>query len=280
MTSVPFLRSSRVLVSMQVVLIGGLLMACGDDSSTREPDAGANPGTDGGTTQTDGQVTSPDGGQTTNPDGGTIGRMCGVTGGACDVIAQNCPDSTQGCYFGMPAEGGTPSTMCLGVRMTGGDGAECTYTNDCLPGFTCTPDNRCRSYCCMGASSDCPDGSGQRCVGLAEGENIGVCMPSANCNLVTSEGCTGGQACYVFDTDGSLGCFPVGTGAEGTSCRGGLNECAVGMGCLSTTGSDGMCVRYCRVSMMDADCGGGRMCQMVNGLSLPEDTGVCPPPAA
>jgi hypothetical protein len=269
---------------MQVVLIGGLLMACGDDSEMRGPgtDAGMNPGTDSGTAQMDGQVAVPDGGQggdgSTTPGDSSTGRMCGVAGGACDVIAQNCANSTDGCYLASSGEGMPATTMCLAPNMTGGDGAACSFVNDCLPGLTCSNDGFCRRFCCMGASTDCPAGSGQRCVGLADGENIGVCTPSTSCNLMTNEGCTGGQACYVFASDGSLGCFPAGTKTEGMSC-GALNECAMGLGCFGTAPGSSVCSRYCRVSMMAADCGGGsRMCQMVNGLNLPADTGVCPPP--
>ncbi len=215
----------------------------------------------------------PDGGHFELDSGPSI-RTCGVSRGACDVVAQDCADPNHGCYFASEDVGSLPSTMCREPNMNGGDGDACSYVNDCLPGFTCTNDRRCHRYCCTG-SSDCPAGSGQHCIGLAGAEEIGVCMSSVTCDLRTNEGCSGGNACYVFDANGSVGCFAAGTRTEGMSCTT-LNECASGMGCFQHASPSPECSRYCRFSMAGVDCGGGgRTCAAVAGISLPPSIGIC-----
>ncbi|MDQ3031607.1 MAG: hypothetical protein M3Y87_04260 [Myxococcota bacterium] len=271
------LRSSAVrvsLVSVQVLVLGAALVACGDDPPAR---------VDSGTDVDSGTVTPlPDGGDGGSVipgdagDGGTTGRMCTSPGGACDVIRQDCP-SPQGCFYVATMAGGTPMTMCLEAG-TRGDGIRCDFVNECLPGFTCN-DGLCRHYCCMGSSSDCPAGTGQQCVGLVGSDAIGQCTQAVNCDLVTNEMCAEGRGCYPFSSDGTLGCFSAGTATEGAPCVG-LNGCMPGMGCFGRDGGANACIRFCRVSMMDADCGGGgRMCASAGGLSLPDDFGLCPDPA-
>lgn len=261
---------SPLLVSAQVILLGVALAACGDDNPPADRDSSVPPG-DGG--HVDGAVgPGDDAGMT---DGGGTTRMCGVPGGACDVIRQDCP-SPQACYYVASMMGGTPSTMCIDVNMTGGDGATCSFVNDCLPGFTCNS-GVCRHYCCEGSSSDCPSGTGQFCVGLAGAGEIGQCTASAACTLVAPQtGCPADQGCYIAASDGTLGCFGAGDLAEGAACMN-LNSCVPGTACLSMAGGSGACTKFCRIDMGEADCSAGRTC-MAAGLSLPDGVGICPPP--
>jgi hypothetical protein len=261
---------SRLLISAHVLLLGDAMAACGGDPPPDRTDSGTPPG--------DGSIPGVDGGGGGGGDAGDAGgggRMCGVAGGACDVIRQDCP-SPQACYYVASMPGGTPSTMCISVNMTGGDGATCEFVNDCLPGFTCNG-GVCRHYCCMGSSSDCPAGMGQFCVGLAGAGEIGQCTASATCTLVAPQtGCPTGQGCYIAADDGTLGCFGAGDLAEGAACEN-LNSCMPGTACLSMAGGSGACTKFCRIDMGEADCSAGRTC-MAAGLTLPTGVGICPPP--
>lgn len=211
--------------------------------------------------------TGPPSDGTPSSDGGGGPRMCNA-GGACDVIAQNCP-ATQGCYYARSMMGGKPTTMCAEVTRSGGDGAPCEFVNECLPGFTCNA-GVCRRYCCMGRTSDCP--AGQICIGIAE-TGIGQCTLHAECTLVPNEGCMMNQGCYLISADGTLGCVIAGMLDEGATCAY-LNDCRPGLGCFGVMGGTAMmCMRFCRMSMADTDCGTGRRCVVVRGL--PEGIGVC-----
>lgn len=263
---------SRGLALVGMVVIAGALVACGDDGG-----GGRDSGMVGSDTGTDPVDTGVPPGDTGMPiDSGGGGRMCTAPGGECDVILQNCA-APLGCYYVRADAMSAPTTMCLDVAATGGDGASCEFVNECLPGFTCS-DGVCRHYCCNGSTSDCPSGSGQLCVGLVGSDSIGTCTATASCDLVTNDGCEGTRGCYIAASDGTLGCFAAGSATEGMACTG-TNGCVPGMGCLSMgSGMPASCTKWCRISMGMADCGGTRMCMEVRGIPLPSDVGTCPAP--
>lgn len=219
--------------------------------------------------------------------GGT--RVCTVgPAGACDVILQNCPMATDQCYLASSGAGMPPTTQCAPVMGTLSEGMMCTGLQACADGLFCnaneTP-SRCRHYCCDRAASDCP--IGQSCIPFGDGTtefHVGVCEPSASCEVIPQSGCMATEVCVAF-MDGSRRCQEAGTAAIGASCGGTSGpDCVPDAICVGPTDppdSPQFCREWCRIAMgatPNADCTNTTdTCQAIGGIDA--TFGVCFPAA-
>jgi hypothetical protein len=206
----------------------------------------------------------PGGPDTGHGDAGGGGACTYGTGG-CDLTdTSSCPPmgtTRQGCYPDM----GAPACHPAG---TAAAGASCTNLNDCDAGMVCLSTNTCERLCC--SVSDC--NPGEMCNPLGDGSGmplpngVGFCHRPTSCTVVPQSGCMATEACIVSAMDGSTDCINAGPTAEGGSCD--SSACMAGLGCFTMgSGTPGMCYRFCRTAMGNADCtGSGATCMGVSIL--------------
>ncbi len=141
----------------------------------------------------------------------------------------------------------------------------CTFGNDSTCGradYVCEDYSDTEPICvpkCTSAA-DCNEAGSSTYECKADGH---CGLPAAVCDIVTSDGCSAGKACYP-QQDGTLICYQAGTSGEGAACEY-LNDCQVGLICLN----DGVCHTLCN----DANpCNTGRC-----GIFQDETFGYCLP---
>lgn len=174
------------------------------------------------------------------------------------------------------------------VAGTGSDGAACTSTRDCQPGFACVGEARsgqCRSYCCNGASScselaalhpdrqyfcderplRSPNAEGARAI------DVPVCALAEMCDLSDPFPCTDctcdrDKTCTVVNAQGATGCRVPGEGEQGDAC-----PCSPGHYCHPV---EQTCKLLCNVERDDGVCGDS-LCQAT--ANFPPGWGLCQP---
>lgn len=114
------------------------------------------------------------------------------------------------------------------------------------------------------------DGGGNDSGTDGGGPSTGMC-PDGPCNLLTSEGCSAGQACFFDAMAESPTCMVAGPGGDGDACST-LTDCKEGFHCLG-----GRCRYYCCGSdercPTGQACGGGLICMFVDECDPVEQTG-------
>lgn len=202
---------------------------------------------------------------------------------ATDADAGPVPEPVYACHVRRGETG--PIHRCE-VAGAGQQGAPCTSSRDCAPGFGCVDDEgaaKCLHFCCGGGTSSDDGGSGcehdtycaERPLRDDTSNNplmVPVCTPADNCSLddpypctIDSCTCPEGEACAIVRNDGTTSCVVPGNGLAGEAC-----PCAPGFFCSFATNT---CVKICRTDGSDdMACGTGR-CQAT--VNLPEGYGLC-----
>jgi hypothetical protein len=189
-------------------------------------------------------------------DTGHVGGACTYGTGGCNLTdTSSCPNDASGARQGCYPDDGAPMCHPAGTVQAG---AACTSGNDCDAGNVCLGTNVCARLCCSAA--DC--NTGESCnplndsTGTALPNHAGVCIRPTTCTPLPASGCMGTENCYVTGSDGSTNCVPGGAVAEAGTCDA-TNHCGTGLGCYAVgTPPVYTCYRYCRLSMMNADCTG------------------------
>lgn len=185
-------------------------------------------------------------------DGGS-GGAC-TYGGGCDLRSTTgCPMDASGNRQGCYPQSGSPMCAPAGTAL---DGATCTALNDCDAGLVCLGSGTCARVCCSAA--DC--NTGELCNPLGDGtthmplpNGVGYCHRPAGCTPIPAAGCTAGNTCTTTMADGTTDCVPTGATPEGGDCS--SVNCAEGLGCFTSgTSTAGVCYRFCRRAMGNADC--------------------------
>jgi hypothetical protein len=151
---------------------------------------------------------------------------CGA-GKACSIVAS---DGKLGCA--------TPGTTAFFQPCA--DQSACVAGSGCFgasaTSLTCLP------FCDHGGDDTCPTGSACTATFQTVAGVIGLCMPSASCDIVSGTGCSGNLGCYVGDSSGNPVCVAPGATTEGGSCAV-SNDCLPGLVC-----SKSVCRKLCHDS--------------------------------
>lgn len=225
----------------------------------------------------EGQGEDPnDGGEAGGPisdaggDGADAARPSGTCGnpGDCDLLGQDCGGG-MACRFVVAADAEEPSGLCE-VAGTKGEGEPCVRmagaAPECAEGLICF-EGVCREYCCAAGASDCSV-LGHYCLNV--GTDVGLCIPSDECDLLAQTGCDPEEACYPISR-GTRRCSAPreGAGGPGETCEY-LNDCVAGSACV---GEPSTCRQLCDPSAAEG-CPTDFVCA---GLTGQEGIGVCVP---
>ena len=87
----------------------------------------------------------------------------------CDLFAQDCTGGA-GCYPTAIGEG-----HCTSVHVQGVDGDACSYTNDCVPGLSCSLEGA-KSFChpLCGGPAKKPCTNGKSCIDLSPSADVSI----------------------------------------------------------------------------------------------------------
>lgn len=222
------------------------------------------------------------------PDNPTTAKACDLApdGGAYNA-ADDYGDSPLACRVveapDASAAGVTPACVPAG---TGGDGAHCTVSSDCLPTYDCVAASStdangasstptCQRYCCSGNVECVADEFCDIQPTAQESTlDIPVCMPidpAGGCQLLASEACPTNETCAVVRENGATSCVAVGTAKAHQSCD--ETHCATGLVCLGAA-DQRECYQLCHTADTD-ECTAPQMCK--GGLPLFPDPaiGIC-----
>lgn len=154
--------------------------------------------------------------------------------------------------------------QCTTADRTGIDGATCSGSADCAPGFDCVAGEKgavCRRYCCTGSCELQPSANAgptfcdiQKPVDLSE-HKVPVCMPLKSCKLFAAGECGQDETCAIVTETGATGCIAKGSAKVGEPCD--ADHCEGGLTCLGSPG-DRRCYKLCRIE--GADCAEKESC--------------------
>jgi len=228
-------------------LVGALLLACGDDSSSATPD-----GQDGADALA--EVTADTSNDAIPSD---------TAGTPCDPVLQTGCGENQNCTYVAAAT--TPSCLASGPVPANN---VCSTEDRCERGV-CMSLNATADYCYQvcGADGDCGAGTANLCLTLT-GAAFKVCkIPGIYeaCDLLT-QGCSDPtKACYAVSGEPAPICLNQGTGLAGAECTTAAS-CLKGHACVND-----VCRAMCDLAVADS-CGATATCR-----DFFENTGYCAP---
>lgn len=173
------------------------------------------------------------------------------------------PTSHLGCHV-TKGKDGAVVTQCGAADARGLDGASCSKSSDCAPGFDCTDGEKgpvCRRYCCAGScANQLSSNGGDTFCDVRMGAGLGsqilpVCMPIKACKLLHESDCGEKETCAVVTEKGATSCVPKGEAKVGQPCND--THCDTNLTCLGSPG-DRRCYKLCRVD--STDCGPTETC--------------------
>src|SRR5207237_7748265 len=110
----------------------------------------------------------------------TTYKTCGFECDPRGAGTTGCPTGLT-CFLFKPTVGeDSPACACPSSKRVGVDGATCTSSGDCAPGFLCDQmggGQFCRKICKMSSPTDCPSTPvKQTCTALQNNTVFGVCI--------------------------------------------------------------------------------------------------------
>jgi hypothetical protein len=142
----------------------------------------------------------------------------------------------------------------------------------CIVEVSCAKNNESEPAGAGGDPTTSSSGTGGSTSSSSSGGGDDSCSEDP-CKLVVPQcGCAATDTCTLFGDDGTRGCSPAGTLAQGVECTG--TECGVGLLCLETAAPISTCVKFCST---DADCeapGGLCFYKLENGAGAPVPGGT------
>lgn len=198
---------------------------------------------------------------------------CGMGLGDCDpVLGTGCPSDQRCEIAASPTRG-----VCIPAG-TDGVGENCTAGGaQCSPGLVCAF-SKCLKLCCEFADdAPCqtgPHGSTRSfcAVRFTTGSPVMGCTIPGECNWLTQEGCSTGQACRITSGRGEARCISEGAGRQGERCTDAA-DCSRGLICTGSSPSTATCKRACDVR--NPSCGGSLSCTAQIGNNIPYNYGAC-----
>ncbi len=129
--------------------------------------------------------------------------LCGS--GDCDLWDLSACGEEAACQYLLPADGGSSaSAMCVPAGSRA-DGEPCRSHAECAAGLDCTAEGSegmCRHYCCeLNSTRGCPGGQACRVAIVDEGGaplGVNLCDACDVCDPLASSGCEGSDGCYVL----------------------------------------------------------------------------------
>ncbi len=210
--------------------------------------------------------------------------------GKCDS-GETCTDCAQDCGQCPPCEAlgsknCAASEQCYPVKpqwtcVKAGSlavGQACTKIDECAKGALCV-NNQCRAICsASGENAAWACAGGLPCStltwadGAEVGNDLGVCLVAANCDLVTDSGCNAGETCEIIQNAKS--CLTPGDAGSGAPCKA-INDCQKGFFCVGPAVGQTTCLAKCRVGGTPGCTVGSCTGVTVDGKVAPDSLGVC-----